>query len=117
MAFVKEEGRTRRHARVRIKISGTPERPRLSIYRSLKHIHVQLVDDLNGKTLVSATTVAGELKGSKANKEGAKKLGELLGSKALEKGIKKIVFDRSGYQYHGRIQVLAEALREKGLNF
>ena len=117
MAFVKEEGRARRHARVRIKISGTPERPRLSVYRSSKHIHAQLIDDLNGKTLAAATTLGGELKGSRSNKDGAKKLGEVLGSKALEKGIKKIVFDRSGYQYHGRIQVLADALREKGLNF
>ncbi len=117
MAFAKEQGRTRRHQRVRLKISGTAERPRLSVYRSLKHIHAQLVDDLNGLTLASASTVTGELKGSKSNKDGAKKLGEVLAAKALQKGIKKIVFDRSGYQYHGRIQVLAEALREKGLNF
>lgn len=102
---------------MRLKISGTAERPRLSVYRSLKHIHAQLVDDLNGKTLASASTLAGELKGARSNKDGAKKLGEVLGDKALKIGIKKIVFDRSGYQYHGRIQVLAEALREKGLNF
>ncbi len=117
MAFVKEEGRVKRHRRVRFKISGTSDRPRLSVRRSLKHIHAQLVDDLNGKTLVAASTLSSELKGAKANKEGAKKLGEVLGEKALKQGIKKIVFDRSGYQYHGRIQVLAEALREKGLNF
>lgn len=117
MSLKKEEGRVRRHNRVRLKISGTPERPRLSVFRSLKHLHVQLVDDLNGKTLVSVSTLEKDLKGAKSNKNGAKKVGEVLGEKALKQGIKKIVFDRSGYQYHGRIQTLAETLREKGLNF
>ncbi len=117
MSLKKDAGRLRRKKRVRLKISGTPERPRLSVYRSLKHIHAQLVDDLNGKTLLSVSTLAKELKGVHSNKEGAKKVGELLGEKALGQGIKKIVFDRSGYQYHGRIQILADTLREKGLHF
>ncbi len=117
MALTKEAGRIRRRRRIRLKISGTPERPRLSVFRSLKHIHVQLVDDLNSKTLLAVSTIDKELKGTKSNKEGAKKVGETLGVKALKQGIKKIVFDRSGYQYHGRIQALAEALREKGLHF
>jgi len=117
MSLNKEEGRARRRRRVRMKISGSPERPRLSVFRSLKHIHVQLVDDLNGKTLVAVSTLDKELKGTKSNKDGAKRVGEILGDKAVRQGIKKIVFDRSGYQYHGRIQTLAEALREKGLNF
>ncbi len=117
MALSKEAGRVRRHNRVRLKISGTPERPRLSVFRSLKHIHAQLVDDLNGKTLCSASTLEKELKGAKSNKDGAKRVAEVLGEKAIKQGIKKIIFDRSGYKYHGKIQTLAETLREKGLNF
>lgn len=113
----KEESKLRRRQRIRLKISGTLERPRLSVFRSLKHIHVQLVDDLNGKTLMAVSTIDKELKGAKSNKDGAKRVGEVLGERALKQGIQKIVFDRSGYQYHGRIQVLADALREKGLNF
>lgn len=113
----KEESKLRRRKRIRLKISGTAERPRLSVFRSLKHIHVQLVDDLNGKTLMAVSTIDKDLKGTKSNKDGAKRVGELMGERAIKQGIQKIVFDRSGYQYHGRIQVLADALREKGLNF
>lgn len=117
MSLTKEAGRVRRHRRVRLKISGTPERPRLSIFRSLKHIHVQLVDDLNSKTLLAVSTTDKAIQGARSNKEGAKKVGAVLGEKAVQQGIKKIVFDRSGYRYHGKIQALADALREKGLHF
>ena len=110
--------RAKRHLRVRKKISGTPERPRLSVYRSEKNIYAQIIDDVNSVTLVSASsldkTVDVKVGG---NKEAAKLVGELIAKKALEKGISEVVFDRGGYVYHGRVQALAEAAREAGLKF
>lgn len=104
--------------RVRKKIKGTLERPRLNVYRSLKHLYAQVIDDDNGTTLVSASSIEPELKktlSSTGNKGAAKKVGELLAERALEKGIKEVVFDRGGFLYHGRIKALAEAAKEKGL--
>ena len=105
--------RAKRHLRVRKKISGTPERPRLSVYRSEKNIYAQIIDDVNAVTLVSASTIDKDLKvKAGGNKEAAKMIGE-----ALDKGITEVVFDRGGYVYHGRVQALAEAAREAGLKF
>ncbi|MCU9615213.1 50S ribosomal protein L18 [Caldibacillus lycopersici] len=110
--------RLKRHARIRAKISGTPERPRLNIFRSNKHIYAQLVDDSKGITLASASTLDKEinLEGT-SNTEAAIKVGELIAKRAVEKGYKSVVFDRSGYLYHGRVQALADAARENGLEF
>ena len=116
----RNEARKRRHLRVRKKISGTPERPRLSVFRSLKHIYAQLIDDTRGVTLVSASTLDKELAGqikNGGNVEAARKVGELIAKRALEKGYAKVVFDRGGYLYHGRIRALADAAREAGLEF
>lgn len=112
--------RKRRHLRVRKRISGTAERPRLNVYKSLKHIYAQIIDDTTGNTLVAASTLDPALKGkleSGGNKEAARAVGKLIGEKALEKGIKKVVLDRGGYIYHGKIKELAEAAREAGLDF
>ena len=113
----RSEARVRRHLRIRKKVSGTAERPRLSIYRSEKNIYAQLIDDVTKVTLVSASSLDKEFEGLGSNKEAAKKVGELVAKKALDKGIRSVVFDRGGYIYHGRIQVLAEAAREAGLEF
>jgi large subunit ribosomal protein L18 len=113
-------GRRRRHERIRKKVSGTAERPRLSVYRSLNSIYVQIIDDAKGHTLVAASTLDGEVKaekGHKGNIATAKKVGALVAKKALAQGIKKVVFDRGGYLYHGRVKALAEAAREGGLDF
>ncbi len=109
--------RTRRHARVRRKISGTAERPRLCVYRSNTNLYVQVIDDVARKTLVSASTLDKEVKTKYANKEAAKEVGTLIAKRALEKNIKDVVFDRGGYIYHGVIKELAEAARNGGLNF
>ena len=109
--------RARRHARVRRKISGTAERPRLCVYRSNTNLYVQVIDDVAGKTLVSASTLDKEVKTKYANKEAAKEVGALIAKRALEKNIKDVVFDRGGYIYHGVIKELADAAREGGLNF
>ena len=109
--------RTRRHARVRRKISGTAERPRLCVYRSNTNLYVQVIDDVAGNTLVSASTLDKDVKTKKANKEAAKELGALIAKKALDKKIDTVVFDRSGYIYHGVVKELAEAAREGGLKF
>ena len=109
--------RIRRHARVRRKISGTAERPRLCVYRSNTNLYVQVIDDVAGKTLVSASTLDKEVKTKYANKEAAKEVGTLIAKRALEKNIKDVVFDRGGYIYHGVIKELAEAARNGGLNF
>ena len=109
--------RTRRHARVRRKISGTAERPRLCVYRSNTNLYVQIIDDVAGNTLVSASTLDKEVKTKYANKEAAKEVGALIAKRALEKNIKDVVFDRGGYIYHGVIKELAEAARNGGLNF
>lgn len=117
---VTSEARLRKHARVRKKIKGTPERPRLNVFRSLNHIYAQIIDDTTGVTLVSASTIDPALKGKVefgGNKEAAKEVGKLIATKATEKGIKQVVFDRGGYIYHGRIKELADSAREAGLDF
>lgn len=116
----KNVSRKVRHARVRRKISGTAERPRLCVYRSLNHIYVQIIDDQNGTTLVAASTLDPDVKGQvadKTKKEAAKIVGGAAAKKALDKGIKQVVFDRSGYIYHGRILEVAAGAREAGLEF
>jgi large subunit ribosomal protein L18 len=113
-------GRLRRKLRVRQKVRGTGERPRLTVYRSLRHIYVQVINDMTGQTLAAASTLSKELQGilkATGNAAAAKAVGELVAQKALEKGIKKVVFDRNGFLYHGRIKTLAEAARQKGLEF
>jgi large subunit ribosomal protein L18 len=115
----REEARLRRHRRVRKKVFGTLERPRMAVYRSLKHIYIQLVDDTRGVTLLSASSLdpdfPKELRGS--NRDGAKAVGSLAAQRALAKGITSVVFDRGGYLYHGRLKALAEGAREGGLQF
>lgn len=111
------KARLKRHARVRSKVSGTPECPRLDVFRSAKHIYVQVIDDVNGVTLVSASTVEKDFGAYGGNKEAAKKVGEIIAKRALEKGIENVVFDRGGYIYHGRVKELAEGAREGGLKF
>ena len=109
-----------RHARVRNKVSGTAEKPRLNVYRSLNNMYAQIIDDVAQTTLVSASTLDEELKGklkATGNKEAAKAVGELVAKRAIEKGIKSVVFDRGGYIYHGRVKELADAAREAGLEF
>jgi len=114
----RKANREKRHLRVRKKISGTPERPRLSVYRSEKNMYAQIIDDVNSVTLVSASTLDKDLNLKLGgNKETAKLVGELVAKRALEKGISEVVFDRGGYVYHGRVQTLAEAAREAGLKF
>ncbi len=107
--------RERRHHRVRAKVHGTVERPRLAVFRSLSHIYAQVIDDLNSKTLVAASDMEVKKKGAKT--ELAKEVGLLIAKKAKEKGIEKVVFDRGAYRYHGRIKSLADAAREGGLQF
>ena len=109
--------RQRRHIRVRRKISGTPECPRLCVYRSNSNIYAQIIDDVAGNTLVSVSTLDKEVKTKHANKEAAKEVGTLIAKKAAEKKIKQVVFDRGGYIYHGVVKELAEAAREAGLEF
>ena len=109
--------RLKRHVRVRGKISGTPECPRLNVFRSNANIYAQLIDDVNGVTLVSANTLEKEFEGATGNAEAAKKVGLVLAERAKAKGIDVVVFDRGGYLYHGRVAALAEGAREGGLNF
>ena len=109
--------RERRHRRVRTKISGTSECPRLCVYRSNSNIYAQIIDDVNAVTLVSASTLDKEVKTKKSNKEAAKEVGALIAKKAIEKNIKTVVYDRGGYIYHGIVKELAEAAREAGLEF
>ncbi|ACX52603.1 MULTISPECIES: 50S ribosomal protein L18 [Ammonifex] len=115
----RREQREKRRLRVRKKIHGTAERPRLNVFRSLKHIYAQIIDDDRGVTLVSASSLSPELRGkiNGGNVEGAAAVGRLLAEKARAKGITKVVFDRAGYKYHGRVKALAEAAREGGLEF
>lgn len=120
--FLKDyQKRARKKARVRRKINGTAERPRLSVFRSLNHMYAQIIDDNNNSTLVAASTkakeLAGELKNSKAKVSKSKLVGKLLAKRAAEKGITVVVFDRSGYAYHGRVKALADGAREGGLKF
>ena len=109
--------RDRRHKRVRNKVSGTAERPRLCVYRSNTNIYAQIIDDVAGNTLVSASTLDKEVKTKRSNIEAAKEVGTLIAKRATEKKIKSVVFDRSGYIYHGVVKELAEAAREGGLMF
>jgi large subunit ribosomal protein L18 len=109
--------RDRRHKRVRKKISGTPERPRLCVYRSNSNIYAQIIDDVAGNTLVSASTLDKEIKTKYSNKQAAKEVGTLIAKRAADKKITEVVFDRSGYIYHGVVKELAEAARENGLIF
>ncbi len=114
------EARKRRHERIRKKVAGTPERPRLSVYRSLDNMYAQVIDDYKRQTVVSASSIDKEFKDKKSHKGNiatAKQVGELIAKKALGKGVKKVVFDRGGYLYHGRVKALAEAAREAGLEF
>lgn len=109
--------RLRRHERVRKNISGTAEKPRLNVFRSLNNIYAQIIDDTKGITLVSASSLDKSFGGYGGNVEGAKQVGKMVAEKALEKGIKTVVFDRGGYIYHGRVAALAEGAREAGLEF
>ncbi len=109
--------RLKRHARVRAKISGTTEKPRLCVYRSNANIAAQIIDDTKGVTLVSASTLEASFEGIGSNKAAAKKVGETLAKRAIEKGISEVVFDRGGYIYHGRVSELAAGAREGGLKF
>ena len=116
----KEATRRKRKIRVRSRVHGTAERPRLNVFRSLKHIYAQAIVDTTGETLVSISTLSPEIRGNTAhpgNVESAKRVGELIAQKCFEKGVKKVVFDRNGYLFHGRVKALAEAARTKGLIF
>ena len=115
--FDKNAQRMKRHVRVRGKISGTPECPRLNVFRSNANIYAQIIDDVNGVTLVSANTLEKSFEGATGNAEAAKKVGLLVAERALAKGIEEVVFDRGGYVYHGRVAALAEGAREGGLKF
>ena len=113
----KKAMRLHRHVRVRGKVSGTPERPRLNVFRSNANIYAQIIDDVNGVTLVSANTLEKDFEGATGNIEAAKKVGALVAERAKAKGIEEVVFDRGGYIYHGRVAALAEGAREAGLKF
>jgi large subunit ribosomal protein L18 len=116
MALTKSEHRVRRHRRVRKKIMGTAARPRLAVFRSNKHIYVQAIDDLSGRTVVSASTMEASLRtGSTATVDAAKSVGKLIGERAKDAGISAVVFDRGGFKYHGRVAAVAEGAREAGL--
>ncbi len=115
------QARKRRQGRVRKKVRGSSERPRLCIFRSLKNIYAQIIDDEMSKTLVDVSSLSkeirGQIKGKGGNKEGAAIVGEYIAKKAIDKGIKSVVFDRNGFLYHGRVKILAEAARDSGLEF
>jgi large subunit ribosomal protein L18 len=113
----KKEIRERIHLRIRRKLRGTPERPRLAVFRSVAHIYAQVIDDVEGKTLVSASSVDKGAKTKGGNVAAAKAIGKLVAERAKEKGVKQVVFDRGGYVYHGRVKALADAAREAGLEF
>jgi large subunit ribosomal protein L18 len=113
----RQEARVRRHLRIRKKLSGTAGRPRLAVFRSEKNIYAQIIDDVAQVTLVAASSLDKDFNGVGSNKAAAKEVGKLVAQRAIEKGIKSVVFDRGGFIYHGRIQELAEAAREAGLEF
>ena len=120
MALSKEQSRIKRHQRIRKRLQGTGEKPRLSVYKSLNHIYAQLIDDAAGKTILSASTLEKEISAALkhgGNLEAAKKVGASLAQKALGKKITTVVFDRAGYRYHGCVKALADAAREQGLKF
>ncbi len=110
--------RQKRHERIRLRLAGTPERPRLAVFRSLNHIYAQVIDDTSGRTLAAASTLETELRGSRSTKtEEAAIVGRLVAERAKSAGIERVVFDRAGFRYHGRIRSLADAAREAGLDF
>ena len=113
----KNKIRQKRHLRIRNHISGTAERPRLNVFRSIKNVYAQIVDDTKGHTIVAASSVEKDFEGYGGNVEAAKKVGTAIAKKALDKGITEVVFDRGGYLYHGRIAALAQAARDAGLKF
>ena len=117
MRATRQVARDRRHRRVRKRVRGTAERPRLAVYRSNRYIYAQIIDDVQGATLVSASSVEPELRSERLTVETAAKVGSRLGTRAKEAGIDAVVFDRGGYKYHGRIKALADAAREAGLEF
>jgi len=123
MAFIadKKESRIKRKKRVRKKIKGSPERPRLTVFKTSRHIYAQIIDDSNGKTLLSASTISKDIlfkaQGISGNIKGAKLIGEAIGKKGKAEGIEEVVFDRNGFLYHGRVKALADAARENGLKF
>lgn len=119
MAKTKREQRGRRKLRIRKKVDGTPERPRLTVFRSAKHIYAQVIDDSTGQTLIAASTLSKDLKGSLEGNKSAKAqaVGALVAEKCKSKNVTKVVFDRNGYLYHGRIKALADAARKAGLDF
>ncbi len=120
MAKNERQARERRHRRVRVRVNGTPERPRLNVYRSLEHIYAQVIDDVAGHTLVSASTLDAEVKqaiGGKRKTEAAKIVGQIIAARAKNAGISAVVFDRGGNRYHGRVKALADGAREGGLDF
>jgi large subunit ribosomal protein L18 len=113
----RNEIRARVHKRIRRRMSGTPERPRLTVFRSLNHIYAQVIDDQQGHTLAAAGSIEKDLNVKGGNVEGAKQVGKKVAERAKEKGVTRVVFDRGGYQYHGRVKALADAAREAGLEF
>jgi large subunit ribosomal protein L18 len=113
----RNEIRQRIHKRIRARVAGTQERPRLAVFRSINHIYAQVIDDQQGHTLVAAASTEKDLKGKGGNLDGAKLIGKTVAERAKEKGITKVVFDRGGYLYHGRVKALADAAREAGLEF
>src|SRR5574341_755290 len=120
MSQESQQARRHRHQRVRMKISGTPARPRLNVFRSDKHIYAQVIDDTAGHTMVAASTIDAEVRKAMKGKnkvDQAKVVGKLVAERALDAGLKQVVFDRGGYQYHGRVRALADAAREAGLEF
>ena len=113
----KDARRRRIHVRIRTRVQGTQERPRLAVFRSIKHIYAQLIDDSKGRTIVSASSAEKNATASGGNVAGAKEIGKLIAGRAVAEGVKQVVFDRGGYLYHGRIKALADAAREAGLEF
>ena len=110
--------RTKRHERLRLRLSGTSERPRLAVFRSLNHIYAQVIDDANGHTVAAASSLESGLRGAEGTKtDDAKRVGQLVAERAKKAGVDKVVFDRAGFKYHGRVRSLAEAAREAGLDF
>ena len=117
MKFSREDARKKRKARIRKKVNGTPERPRLVVFRSSKHIYAQIIDDIAGVTLASASTLAFDGDGHRLTCENAKLVGQKVAEEAIKKNITAVVFDRNGFVYHGRVKALADGAREGGLNF
>jgi large subunit ribosomal protein L18 len=116
-AINRNDIRLRIHKRIRNRVAGTPERPRLAVFRSVNHIYAQIIDDQQGHTLVAAGSTEKDLKGKGGNVDGAKLIGKAVAERAKSKGVTKVVFDRGGYQYHGRVKALADAARAAGLEF